>query len=871
MVKYLLGIVFLLSSFQASFGGGIKGVIKDEQGNPLPYATIYVKQLATGTTSNADGYYEISLSPGNYSVTFQYIGYEPQNKQVSVDDKFKTINVSLETQTMVLQDVQIFAGKEDPAYTIMRKAIAKAKYHTQQIDRYTAEVYIKGTGQLKNAPFFLRKTLEKEGVTEDRVFISESVSEVEYIRPNTYNEKVISVYTTGEENDNVSPNGYVYGSFYEPELAKSVSPLSPKAFSYYKFEYDGTFREGNYEVSKIKVIPRSRGDNVFSGTIHIVEDYWSIYSLDLTTVKLGIQFDIKQIYKPVQDKAWLPVTHEFEVTGKVFGFEFEGKYLATVSDYEIELNPDLNVQLEVIDEKVEKELAKEIEDQFDKEEDQEALEMLNSGKEVTRKQLRKLVKAYEKAERKEQDEPEVISNRSYRVDSLAYKRDSAYWSKIRPVPLSKLEKKGYDIEDSLAVKQREEREGDTTNVKKDRKGFQLWHVLLGGRYKVGKKAYFEIHTPNGLYNTVDGFDINYELSFSKTFDNEHNNWLRFGPTARYTFAREAFNGEFEVRYGFGPRRKRNNIQIKAGRNIKQFNDDEPIHPIVNTLATLMLERNYMKIYERDFVDFTYKKDLNDKIDFSLNFSAEKRRQLFNNTTYRFWDVEGQGFTPNAPTNFTLNDTSFPEHNAFLANFKLTYIPIVKYRIYNGRKSAITDDSPTLTLNYTQGIPDIIDSKVDFNLLEAGIAYDFNIGVRGLVDLRLNAGKFLNSDSLFFMDYKHFLGNRTPLVTTDPVASFRLLDYYNFSTSDQYVTANLQYQFRKFLVTQIPFVRLMGVREGFFVNYLANNEVKPYTEVGYGINYIFRILRVEAVTSFFEGKYQDWGIRIGVATNLDDIF
>lgn len=868
MLRFSITCFLLLATELNALATDVRGYVRSEEGSPLAFATIYIKETETGTTTNADGYYEVKLDPGTYHLTFQFIGYESVTKEVTVGTSYTELDVILKSQVMMLQDIKVYAGKEDPAYTIMRKAIAKAKFHTQQIDRYTAEVYIKGKGQLLDAPFFMRKTLEKEGISEGRVFISESVSEIEYIRPNTYNEKVISVYTSGDDR-NTSPNAYINGSFYEPEIAKIISPLSPRAFSYYRFIYDGTFREKGYEISKIRVVPRSKGDNVFEGYIQIVEDYWSIHSLELSTTKLGIKFNITQIYKPVEDKAWLPVTHEFEVSGKVLGFEFEGEYLATVSNYDIEINPELDVELEVIDEKVEKNLADKLEGQFDKEENKEVQELLTEGKEVTGKQLKKIIKAYEKAEREEQDDPQVVSNRTYKVDSLAYERDSTYWSKVRPVPLSKQELRGYHITDSIAEIERKESQGDTLDAKRDRSGFRLHHILTGGRYNIGDKAYFRIHFPDVQYNTVEGVNIDYKLSYGKTFKNK--NWLSFGPTARYAFSREKFSGFWQTRYGFGEQAKRNTIDLRVGRYINQFNNDEPIHPLVNSLMALLLERNYMKIYEKDFASLSYSKKLSDKVNFNIKAEYQERDQLYNNTDYRLFDRGGSGFTQNAPVNYNLLDTSFPDHKALMAKFTMSYTPWVRYYIYNGKKRPIEGDAPTITLVYTKGVPDLLNSVVDYDLLELGAAYDFDIGVRGLVDMQLNAGIYLNDDEMYFMDYKHFMGNRTPVITSDPVGSFRLLDYYTFSTADKYFSANLHYQFRKFLVTQIPLVRLSGIREGFFVNYLSTGELKPYTELGYGINYIFRIIRVEAVTSFYEGKYQDWGIRIGVATNLDDIF
>ncbi len=480
-MKYIFTLL-IISLSGVAFAGGIRGTIKGDDVGPLAFASIFVKQTGTGSATDMEGRYEVQLKPGKYDVVFQYLGYESVTRVVEVGDEFVEINLTLKTQVVVLQQVIVKAGKEDPAYTIMRKAIAKAKFHTQQIDAYTATVYIKGKGQLTDYPWLAKKALEKEGITKDRVFISESVSEIKYTRPNKFEEKVIAVYTNGD-NKNTSPNSYIFGSFYQPEIAETVSPLSPKAFSYYRFEYLGSFKDQNYEVSKIKVTPRSRGDNVFEGLIYIVEDWWSIHSLELEAIKLGITFHITQVYNPIEDKAWLPVSQQFKVNGKVFGFEFEGQYLATMKDYKVTLNPELEMELTVIDEKIHKEEAKAIEQKFSKK-GQEINERLNAGKEVTGKELKQLVKEYEKQEMKQQEKPEVISESKYSVDSLAYKKDSIFWVEIRPTPLSKEEERGYHLNDSITEVQRKRDEGDTlrNNRKKSKPGFQPWDILLGDTY-----------------------------------------------------------------------------------------------------------------------------------------------------------------------------------------------------------------------------------------------------------------------------------------------------------------------------------------------------------------------------------------------------
>ncbi|MEQ8423460.1 MAG: DUF5686 and carboxypeptidase regulatory-like domain-containing protein, partial [Cyclobacteriaceae bacterium] len=630
MILLLLG-----SSYISAIAGGIRGKVISDDGQPLAYATIFVKQTGSGAVTDLEGTYEVSLSPGTYNITFQYLGYEAVTKEIQVGADFIVVNVTLRSQTIVLQNVIITAGNEDPAYTIMRKAIAKAKYHTQQIDTYSAKVYIKGKGKLKDYPWLAKKALEKEGVTKDRLFISESVSEVVYTRPNKFEEKVIAVYSDGKDND-TSPNAYVFGSFYEPEIAETISPLSPRAFSYYRFEYLGTFKDRVYEVSKIRVTPRSRGDNVFEGILFIVEDWWSIHSLDFKVRKLGIDFEVKQIYNPIEDKAWLPVSQQFKVDGKVFGFEFEYNYLATVKDYKIVLNPDLLLDMKVIDEKIEKEYSKEIKSQFS-EKDQNLKERIESGKEITNKELRKLIRDYEKEERKQTEEPEVVSETKYSVDSLAFKKDSVFWTDIRPTPLTAEEVKGYQKADSLAEVERKKQEGDTLKSSKH-KGFQIWDVLIGDNYKLNKTSNFIIHAPWGGFNTVEGFNIIYKLGYVKRWVERDSldesrrpsvKRLEITPIARYAFSREKFNSMLRADY----RSTNSRITLEGGRYVQQFNADEPIHPVVNTFTTLFLEKNLMKLYERDFVEVNYRQRLDPRFTLVTNWSAARRYELFNTSDY----------------------------------------------------------------------------------------------------------------------------------------------------------------------------------------------------------------------------------------------
>jgi hypothetical protein len=430
--------------------------------------------------------------------------------------------------------------------------------------------------------------------------------------------------------------------------------------------------------------------------------------------------------------------------------------------------------------------------------------------------------------------------------------------------LTKEEVIGYQKTDSLAVIEKQKDAGDTLKQSKH-KGFQPWDILIGDHYKVGEHSNFRIHTPGGGFNTVDGFYLVYKLSYGVVMQDTSKTRLTITPTFRYGFSRESFSGNLLFRL----RNRKYEFKAEGGRYVQQYNTDQPIWPIINTFTTLFLEKNLMKIYERDYVDIFYRRKLNPFISVNTSWSWMKRRELFNTSDFKLINNNKiEDYTPNRPVNLELSDAGFPEHNAFIGSVGIVARPWLKFRIYNGRKHAIASSSPTFMLDYKKGFDNLFDSDVKFDQLEVGVKYGFNVGVRGKLDLALRGGSFLNADKLFFMDYKHFQGNLTPFSTSDPVGSFRLLDYYLYSTSDKYLSANVHYQFRKFLLTTIPMVRMMGIRENIFINYLASPESQNYTELGYSLDGILRIFRLEGTVAFQNGEYLDHGFRIGITTTLN---
>ena len=82
----------------------ITGRVLDETGNPLPGVTVVLKGTSTGTTTNAEGAYTLSVPDGNAVLTFSFIGYTSQDAAVN---NRSTIDVSLVPNATELNEVVV--------------------------------------------------------------------------------------------------------------------------------------------------------------------------------------------------------------------------------------------------------------------------------------------------------------------------------------------------------------------------------------------------------------------------------------------------------------------------------------------------------------------------------------------------------------------------------------------------------------------------------------------------------------------------------------------------------------------------------------------------------------------------------------------
>lgn len=114
MKRILVLVVFILSSLITYANEGIiRGtVIEDETGLTVIGANIIVNELGTGTTTDLDGAFSLSLEPGIYNFTISYIGFENiviKNVEVKSSETNILGEIRMTDESLQLNEVVISA------------------------------------------------------------------------------------------------------------------------------------------------------------------------------------------------------------------------------------------------------------------------------------------------------------------------------------------------------------------------------------------------------------------------------------------------------------------------------------------------------------------------------------------------------------------------------------------------------------------------------------------------------------------------------------------------------------------------------------------------------------------------------------------
>ncbi len=111
----------------------ISGYVKDAKtGEELIGASVTVKELqTTGTTTNAYGFYSLSIPEGNYTVVAQYLGYNQKTSNVNLQ-KNTRLDFAIGPQENQLQEVEITSTRKNE--NVVRTQMGVEKLDMREIN-----------------------------------------------------------------------------------------------------------------------------------------------------------------------------------------------------------------------------------------------------------------------------------------------------------------------------------------------------------------------------------------------------------------------------------------------------------------------------------------------------------------------------------------------------------------------------------------------------------------------------------------------------------------------------------------------------------------------------------------------------------------
>ena len=807
------GLIFILLLFINStlYGGVISGSIKSKQnGSPLSFSSVLIKGTTKGVTANNKGFYTISLEPGNYTLVYQYIGYQSYEQSVSVTNVDQTIHIQLTQQDYNLNEVIVKSGGEDPAYGIIRKAIASRAFHLKEIKQYNAQVYIKGQLQLRDYPkkFLGQKIDFEDGDTSKQkmLLLSETIANYSVKEPNQRKIEVISTKLSGQS-DGFGFSSPQIISFYDNFISFGnglnprgfISPIADNALNFYKYKFEGTFYEFGKEISRIKVIPKRAYEPLFTGYIHITENDWHIQSVDLKLLRkqqmqLLDSLVLQQQYIP-SDSYWVIKQQVIYPYGKILGFDFFGSFLQVYSKFNIE--PEFK--------------------------------------------------------------PKFFNNTILKFYDSSNKKPTAYWDSIRPLPLLLEEVKDYQKKDSLSKIKSSPAYLDSLD--KIRNKFTISNLLLTGKNFSQRKTKTSLNIEPLIrtinYNSVEGAVINLVPLWVKEMEGRKSISIR--PALRYGFANNRFNPSISTNYTFG-KKYLQSINIAGGKKVFQFNNEAPISEVINTYYTLTRAQNFMKIYEADFFKLNYNTGIGNGLDFSGTIQYQNRQALSNLSDIASWNkLPKQALTPNHPVEF--GSGPMLGHQALIISAGLSWLPGAKYIEYPDRKVNIGSDFPTFDILITKAIKGLFGSDANYTKWRFGLSDEVDLKLTGAFNYAFAVGGFLQKDKVFEPDQIHFTGNQV-LLAGPFNETFQLAPYYKFSnTASLYGTAHIEYHLNGLITNKIPGFKKLNWFIVTGTNSLLMESNRFYYEYFLGLENIFKVIRVDYIRSNENGGMSNQGLRL----------
>jgi hypothetical protein len=774
----------------------VKGKVTDaNSGDPIPFVNIFLKGSTVGTTTDFDGNYSIKTTIPVDSIEATSIGYKKRTKKIE-RNKTQVINLQLEEDVTTLKEVVFDAG-ENPAFAILRKVIDnKNKNDKRRLIAFEHETYTKVEIDVDN----MSEKFRNRKVVKKITTVLDSVGRIagedgKPILPIFISESVSKFYFR----DNPQLR-------YENILKSKVNGIGINDGTLVTQFIGTSFQEYNFYQNWLNIVTKD--------FVSPIADGWRLYyNYDLTdSVYVGNEFCYRLDFFPKSPQ-------DLAFTGTIWISKNE--YALKQIDASVGKQANLNF-IEKI--RIQQELEKTVEGAWLPVKNR----VLVDVSELSKTSAGMLAKFYTSNKNFVINKPydPAFYERPIKMaeDARMYEKEE-YWDTLRHEPLTETERNVYQMIDTLqslpVVK-------TYTDIVK---------IAVNGYYYTGK---FHLGPYNSLFawNNIEGFRIQPGFKTSIEFSKK---WVLGG----------------SLGYGFHDQR------IKYTGFVQRILSRDRW-----TVATLRFRSDLGRVG----VD---EEALSDNYFFlaAQRWGFFRRGFYFNESRFNFQRELFKGFTQKISFRYntfrpTFNFAYFenPEDATSLNSTYENAEMILESRYArdevfvfddNDRISLGTTHWPVITVRYTKGFKGILGSNFDYDKLRLSIKKSIRFGPLGTGYANITGEYVFNT--LPYPLLSMHLGNQTPFYSS---ATYNLMNYGE-RISDKFAQFNYQHHFEGFLLNRVPLMnklkwRLVGTSNIVFGSMSQRNQRlyadavgtlnprKPYIELGYGVENIFKFIRVDFI-------------------------
>lgn len=740
----------------------------NEENEPLPYASIYVKNSTRGTVTNLKGEFELELDKGEHTLVYSFVGYKSQEKSYVFEHNNSLTDTIILLPDNTLGEVEVYADKRDRAKEIMGKVRKLRSNFNQGVQFFSCESYIKTAidkkvkldpDSIPADPNGVRYSQDlNQFFKQENLNLVESYSTTFYDKPNRFKE-VFHAYhdfsetksAIGEEvsfgveigEDDIAPAPEITSNpliiyndilscdfnFYDnqisyPEICQKpiLSPLAETAPLTYKFDLDGSFYEDGALIYKIKVTPLFITDAAFSGFLFIEDSTWVLRSVDLFINKEALsvckEFHIIQNYQQQDEFINVPVRREINYVFKEGSSFILGNTLVLHSEYKVNV-------------------------------DEAKIKWNNE------------VKSYD---------PEALN------------RSEEFWANMRPIQMKVKELNFIHVCDSLKDYFTSEEYYKKLDSSFNR--ISIWSPIIGiGHKNSFKKKQWYIEGLLGQVNPfgIGGYRHKLPGNFTKEFDN--NFLLELDGFVDYGFRNKDVKGKAGIGLTYFPKKFVRTF-VRMGDFYDMVNDYASVAQTFsrsNYVRTVMFSiAQRMEILNGFFAEVTF------------NFTDQRpidNLQLANWSNNLFGSL-------NTPVDFE-------QYVKSELVIELKYRIKQKYMFKENKKIIFEAKHPVLTLKYKKGFPGLFGSEVNYDFIELGASHHTQLKRWGSSNWRAMYGTYFNKENLRVLEHKYFRGSDR-FFFSSPTRSMQLLDATK-STPNDYFQANYVHHFEGAILGKVPFL------------------------------------------------------------------